>query len=162
MKLKDRISNIKKLLMFCPNHEVELIDKVSGEFFRKLTETDKRFKSTPYDYVYVTIRLATHILNKENKFGLLMSYCYDNDRDGEEWEDYYFDDPEVTYEYDFLKPSDNLKYSDIPDYIWQIIQEKAHRIASEEFKKEEDDIFRRYEDNLRKWKDFRDLNLEKD
>lgn len=136
MKLKDRIKNIKTLLGYCSNEEVPIIEEKTGKFFSKFFNGNNRFTSSPYDPTYVTIGLATHILNDKGQYGLMISYCYSADRDGEEWADYYFDDPNVDYEYDFLKPKDNLRYSDIPDWVWKIIQDEIYKKATEQVDKD--------------------------
>lgn len=130
MKLKDRIQNIKTLLGYCSNEEVEIIEEKTGKFFSKFFSKDDRFTTPRYDPTYITISLATYILNKNNKYRLDISYCYSADRDGEDWATYGFNDPEVIYDYDFLEPNDSLEYSEIPDYIWKIIQDEIYKEAT--------------------------------
>lgn len=130
MKLKDRIQNIKCLLEYCSNEEVHIVEEKTGKFFSKFFSNDDRFITPLYDTTYITISLATYILNKRNKYRLDISYCYAADRDGEDWITYGFNDPEVIYDYDFLEPNDSLEYSEIPDYIWKIIQDEIYEEAT--------------------------------
>lgn len=153
MKLKNRIQNIKTLLGYCSNEEVHIIEEKTGKFFSKFFNGNDRFTPPPYDHTYVTIGLATHILNNKGKYGLMISYCYAADRDGEVWTDYYFDDPDVDYEYDFLEPKDILKYSDIPDWVWKIIQDEIYKKATS---KVDDDL-----DKAIKYLDHCTSNVEK-
>ena len=136
MKLKDRIQNIKTLLGYCSNEKVEIIEEKTGKFFSKFFSGDNRFTTPKYNPTYITIRLATYILNKNNKYRLDISYCYSADRDGEDWVTYGFDDPEVIYDYDFLEPNDSLEYSEIPDYIWKIIQDEVYKEAMKKVDKD--------------------------
>ena len=153
MKLKDRIQNIKCLLEYCSNEEVHIVEDKTGKFFSKFFSNDDRFITPPYDTTYITIRLATHILNKRNKYRLDISYCYAADRDGEDWATYGFDDQEVIYDYDFLEPRVKLKYSEIPDYIWKIIQDEIYKEAAS---KVDDDL-----DKAIKYLDHCTSNVEK-
>ena len=130
MKLKDRIQNIKNLLEYCSNEKVHIIEEKTGKFFGKFFSNNDRSITPRYDTTYITISLATYILNKRNKYRLDISYCYNVDRDGEDWATYGFDDPEVIYDYDFLETRIELKYSEIPDYIWKIIQDEVYKEAT--------------------------------
>ena len=139
MKLEDRIQNIKKLLSYCPksSEDVMLSDDILCKFFWKFFSSKaKRFKTPVFEgSTRVQINLlgmldANYISHHDT---ILMKYCYEYDRDGEDWTFYYFNDPECYFR-SFDCPS--LEYSEIPDNIWKRIQNIIYDKATEEINKE--------------------------
>ena len=138
-------------------------------FFDKLFKEDDRFQTPVYDFsekTYITIRLCRALLSDKSVAPLRISYCYDNDRNGEYWETYVFDDDEVKYECDWMKPCHNFKYSEVPDDVWEAIQnylysevktklekevEKSRKIYLYEAKKEYNRCLKRYSDFSKKY-----------
>lgn len=143
MKLENRIKNIKKLLSYCPHStaDVKIIEEKVGLFFGNFFNTDERFQHCRCEgKIYPKISL-----HEEDTFKgcegstVCIDYCYDWDRDGEDWIGYYFNDLTMSkyYErYDFMKPRILIEYNEIPDYIWEIIQNKLYDKATEEINKE--------------------------
>lgn len=140
MKLKDRIENIKTLLKYCPiaTNEVMLYDDECEKFFGKFfTSQPDRFKTPENkDKAFVQIHL-TDILDKDVRtkhYTISLSYCYYYDRsDGEDWTFYYFNDPECYFR-EWQHPE--LEYNEIPDYIWERIQNILYNKATETINKE--------------------------
>ena len=59
-----------------------------------------------------------------------IQYCYEYNRsEGEDWTFYLFNDPECYF--DGYITSYDLEYSEIPDYIWEIIQDEVYKKATE-------------------------------
>jgi len=145
MKIKDRIQNIKTLLKYCPNstNDVFIVEEKVGLFFANFFNNDGRFTKSHYDHLYPRIYLTEH-LNKDFKtHGTTISieYCYDSDRDGDYLESYYFNDPDLknTYLYKEYKDSPYhhfIEYSEVPDYVWEIIQNKLYEKATKNVNKE--------------------------
>ena len=123
---KECINEVKDLLsyLYCDNHECKIYDDKSALFFDKLLKEDSRFKSPVFsgNKTYITIRLCTYLLNEDKKYPLAISYCYDCDRDGEDWESYRFADEDVNYNYNWLKPYIKFEYSEVPDDVWESIK----------------------------------------
>ena len=141
MELKERIHRIKELLKYCTNDEVHVVDDKVGLFFANYINTHTKDGKSDlthcgYSHAYPTIKLFTAYLNKDKIYPLSFDYCYDCDRDGEYHESYRFDDPEVTYEYDWEYPHHKIFYEDIPDEIWEIIEAWAFNYAKKTVKKE--------------------------
>lgn len=143
MELKDRIQNIKTLLSYCPHStkDVDIVEEKAGLFFANFFNNDYRFTKSHYDHIYPRIYLTKH-LNKDFKTHgttIGIEYCYDCDRDGEYLESYYFNDPDLkdTYLYKGLKDGHYfIEYSEVPDYIWEIIQNILYDKATETINKE--------------------------
>lgn len=135
MKLEDRIQNIKKLLDYCPKstEDVMLSDDILCKFFWGFfSNKPERFKTPAFEgSTRVQIELLS-MLDADYKgyhHTILLKYCYDYDRDGEKWTFYYFNDPECYFR-SFDHP--NLEYSEIPDNIWERIQDVLYEKAAEE------------------------------
>ena len=121
MKLEDRIKNIKTLLSYCPHstRDVMLYDETLANYFDKFFNNDNRFVHCNWPgQIYAKIKLATHVLTCDENdkiidvYPIQISYCYDWDRDGEDWASYYFDEEIVRnnwmfknnmYSKDFIK-----------------------------------------------------------
>lgn len=138
MELENRIKNIKKLLHYCPvaTDEVMINDKTCTKFFGKFFSSQPdRFKKPEFDECRVQIELID-ILDKDVRtkhYTVGLQYCYNYDRsDGEDWTLYYFNDPECYYR-EWQHPE--LEYSEIPDYIWEIIQNILYNKAIETINK---------------------------
>lgn len=149
MKLKDRIQNIKILLKYCPhsNVDVRLHNKNNAKFFAKFFNDENRFKKQRYvhDELYIQIELATHVLTWDNnnkvidEYPIMISYCYDFDRDGEDWVSYYFDEPLVRNNWMFkddMYYKDFIKFEEWPDEVWERIQNELYDIATKNVNKE--------------------------
>lgn len=139
MKLEDRIQNIKKLLSYCPNstEDVMLSDDILCKFFWEFfSSKPERFKTPAFEgSTRVQINLlgmldANYISRHDT---VLLRYCYEYDREGEDWTFYYFNDPECYFR-SFNHPS--LEYSEIPDSIWERIQNILYKKAAETMIKE--------------------------
>jgi len=125
MELKDRIANIKTILPYCSGRsdEVKIVVDEVGEFFAEFFKSDeKRFVRPKYDRIFPRISWGPY-------YGTVkIGYCYDSDRDGEYWETYEFNDPDI--ESSRLAPKSMLiEYSEIPDNIWAIIQDELYKNA---------------------------------
>lgn len=145
MKLKDRIQNIKTLLKYCPNstRDVDIVEEKVGLFFANFFNNDERFTKTPYDHVYPRIYLTEHLNLDFKTHGTTIGieYCYDSDRDGDYLDSYYFNDSDLKNTYLYKECKDNphyhfIEYSEIPDYIWEIIQNELFYLATENVNKD--------------------------
>lgn len=148
MNIKDRIKNIKILLSYCPHstRDVMLYDETLADFFDNFFNNDSRFIHCKCKgKIYTKIELAKHILtyDKNGKiidvYPIQISYCYDWDRDGEDWTSYYFDEEIVRNNWMFkddMYSKDIIKFEEFPDYIWEIIQNILYDKATEEINKE--------------------------
>jgi hypothetical protein len=145
MKLKDRIKNIKTLLKYCSHStaDVKIIEEKVGLFFANFFNNDDRFTKTPYDHVYPRIYLTEHLNLDFETHGTTIGieYCYDSDRDGNYFESYYFNDPDLKDTYLYKEHKNNpyyhfIEYSEVPDYVWEIIQNKLYEKATENVNKE--------------------------
>lgn len=148
MKIEDRIQNIKTLLKYCPHStaDVKLYNKKNAKFFAKFFKDD-RFQKTSYEHdeLYIKIELATHVLTRDknneiiDKYPITISYCYDFDRDGEDWVSYYFDEPLVRNNWMFKSDmyyKDFIKFEEWPDKVWERIQNELYDIATKNVNKE--------------------------
>ena len=156
MKLEDRIQNIKKLLKYCPysTEDVMLYDDTLAEFFGRFINNDDRFEHCIYcEKIYPKISLAKHVLTRDendnviDEYPIMISYIYDSDRDGVDWADYYFDDKLVRNNWMFqdrMSYKELIKYEEIPDNIWEIIQnilyDKATKEINENLKSAKDSV----------------------
>ena len=145
MKLENRIQNIKTLLKYCPHstRDVGIVEERVGLFFANFFNNDQRFTKTHYDHVYPRISLSSQMnLDFEtHSYTINIEYCYDCDRDGEYLESYYFNDPDLedTFLYKSHKDSPYypfIEYSEVPDDIWEIIQNILYEKATENINKE--------------------------
>ena len=139
MRLEDRIYNIKKLLSYCPksSEDVMLSDDILRKFFWKFfSSKPERFKTPAFEgSTRVQIQLLG-ILDanyKDHHYTVLLKYCYEYDREGEDWTFYYFNDPDCYFR-SFDHPS--LEYYEIPDSIWEHIQNILYNKATKNVNKE--------------------------
>ena len=167
MELKDRIENIKTLLQYCPfsTRDTMIVEEEVGLFFAKFFNSKDKFTKSTYGHIYPKISLHEEVLEEFKGCSTInIDYCYDCDRDGEYWDGYSFNDPSMKryYEkYDFMKPKLLIEYSEIPDNIWEIIQNTLYKKASENVEKNFKDAQRYLEsakDNVEK---FKALSLKK-
>jgi len=153
MRIEDRIQNIKKLLKYCPHstRDVTIVEDNVGLFFADLFNNDKRFKHTPYSRVYPKIYLyeELNIDYKTHSTSIGIEYTYDNDRDGEYTESYVFDDEDLKDTCFYTYKNLSLKYSDVPDNIWEIIQNILYDKAMKEINKE----LQSAKDSVKFWED---------
>ena len=156
MRIEDRIQNIKKLLKYCPHStsDVLLDDDTLAEFFGKFINNDDRFEHCIYcEKIYPKISLAKHVLTRDkndnviDEYPIMISYIYDSDRDGVDWVDYYFDDKLVRNNWMFkdgMSCKELIKFEEIPDNIWEIIQnilyDKAMKTINEELKSAKESV----------------------
>ena len=154
MKIEDRIQNIKTLLKYCPHstRDVDIVEEEVGLFFAKFFNNDKRFTKTPYDHVYPRIYLTEHLNLDFKTHGTTIGieYCYDSDRDGDYLESYYFNDPDLKNTYLYKGYKDNsychlIEYSEVPDYIWEIIQDVLFKKATEKVNKDVESAYQTLE-----------------
>ena len=148
MKLEDRIQNIKTLLKYCPDStkDVMLYDETLGDYFDNFFNNDSRFRHCVCPgRIYAQIELAKHVLTRDENYNvideypIMISYCYDWDRDGEDWASYYFDEEIVRNNWMFkddIYSKDFIKFNEFPDYIWERIQNILYDKAAEEINKE--------------------------
>lgn len=132
MELKDRIANIKAILPYCSqwSNEVKIINEDVGTFFANLFNSDDRFQHTNYNRVFPRIFLSES-LNKDYKTHsttIGIEYVYESDRDGYYTEQCYFNDEDLE-DTVFGKAGANIEYSEVPDNIWAIIQDKLYENA---------------------------------
>lgn len=172
MKIEDRIANIKKILPYCSHwdRDVVIYDETVGEFFGNFFNNpeDDRFYHCSYkDKIYPKIQLATHILTRDendnviDEYPIDISYCYNFDRDGEEWVTYYFDEPLTRNHWLFETEKDFIRYEEIPDNIWQIIQDKLYENAAKTKKKELDEAERLLTNRKEEKENFENIVLVK-
>jgi hypothetical protein len=138
MKLENRIQNIKKLLSYCPEstEDVMLSDDILCKFFWNFfSSKPERFKTPAFEgstRVQITLlgMLDANYISHHDT--ILLRYCYEYDREGEDWTFYYFNDSEC-----YFRPFDhpNLEYYEIPDNIWERIQNILYDKAVEEINK---------------------------
>ena len=140
MKLEDRIQNIKTLLKYCPDStkDVMLYDETLGDYFDNFFNNDSRFRHCVCPgRIYVQIELAKHVLTRDENYNvideypIMISYCYDWDRDGEDWASYYFDEEIVRNNWMFkddMYSKDLIKFEEFPDDIWERIQNILYEI----------------------------------
>ena len=144
MELKDRIENIKTLLKYCPNssRDVSITDEKAALFFGKLFNNDSRFEHCTYktDRIYTVINLAEHIITRDcngddiHEYPIYISYDYCYSRE-EGSITYYFDEPLIRNYirlFDIQWSLPLIRYEDIPDEIWEIIQTTIYERASRE------------------------------
>ena len=137
MKIEDRIQNIKLLLKYCPHSTNDVIiynDEVAN-FFSKFLSDNKRFY-TPCvpDKPRIKIELAKHVITRDDndnvldEYPIMFSYYAEVNEYYDDWETYYFDDPLIRNHWMF---SDyiSIKYDEIPDHIWEIIQNELYDVA---------------------------------
>ena len=134
MKIEERIQNIKTLLNYCPrsSRDVMLYDETLAEYFDNFFNNDSRFIHCKCQgKIYAKIKLATHVLTRDENdkiidvYPIQISYCYDWDRDGEDWASYYFDEEIIRNHWMFkddMYSKDIIKFEEFPDYIWERIQ----------------------------------------
>ena len=148
MKLKNRIQNIKTLLSYCPysTRDVMLYDETLADYFDKFFNNDSRFKHCKCPgKIYAKIELARHVLTRDENnnvidvYPIMISYCYDWDRDGEDWTSYYFDEEILKNNWMFkgdMYSKDLIKFEEFPDNIWERIQNILYNKATENINKE--------------------------
>lgn len=167
MNIEDRIQNIKTLLKYCPHStaDVKIIEEKVGLFFDNFFNTDERFQHCRCEgKIYPKISLHEEdIFEGCEGSTVRIDYCYDWDRDGEDWTGYYFNDLSMSkyYErYDFMKPRTLIDYNEVPDYIWEIIQNELFDLATKKVNKDVEDAYQTYI-FLRNKRDkfYNDLNL---
>ena len=136
MKLEDRIQNIKTLLSYCPKSTDEVMltsDEILCKFFWEFFSSQpERFKRPAFDgstAVRMTLLNMLDANYKDYHYTITLRYCYDYDRDGEDWTFYYFNDPECYY-----RECDHpdLEYSEFPDDIWERIQNILYNKSTKE------------------------------
>lgn len=148
MKIEERIQNIKTLLSYCPHstRDVMLYDETLADYFDNLFNNDSRFIHCKCPgKIYAQIKLATHVLTRDkndniiDEYPIQISYCYDWDRDGEDWTSYYFDEEIVRNNWMFkddMYSKDLIKFEEFPDDIWERIQNILYDKATETIYKE--------------------------
>lgn len=149
MKLEDRIKNIKTLLKYCPHstRDVMLYDENVANFFGNFFNSSDRFKHNIYcQKIYPKIELAKHVLTRDDndnvidEYPIMISYIYNSDRDDIDWVSYYFDDELIRnnwmFKDDMFYYKKLIKFEEIPDNIWEIIQNILYNKATEEINKE--------------------------
>ena len=145
MKLEERIQNIKTLLKYCPNStkDVNIIEENVGLFFANFFNNDNRFTKSNYDHIYPRIYLTKYLNLDFETYGTTIGieYCYDSDRDGNYFDSYCFNDTDLKNTYLYKENKDNkyyhfIEYSEVPDYIWEIIQNILYNIATGNINKE--------------------------
>lgn len=138
MNIHDRIENIKKLLKYCSHStaDVKIIEEKVGLFFGNFFNNDERFQHCRYSKDKIYPKISLH---EENTFKgyegstIRIDYCYDFDRDGEDWTGYNFNDLTMLkyyQRYDFMKPRVLINYDEVPDHIWAIIQNELYEAAT--------------------------------
>ena len=124
MKLKDRIKNIKTILKFCENNEVEIYNETCINYFTEFFKNRHDYPESFTGVVTVGNFLNSVAINPTLK----IEYCY-KDKDGDydnELITFYDPDSEYMYGSDWGN-SPGLDYSDIDDGIWKIVEEIAYK-----------------------------------
>ena len=151
MTLEERIQNIKRLLEFCPfsTDEVKIVEEKVGLFFANLFNNDGRFEHTPYDHVYPRIYLSEDLNTDYKTYSttIAIEYVYDADRDGWSTETVYFNDKDLEDAY--FSGIGKIEYSEVPDDIWEIIQNELYKKATEHIREELDSAKK----SVKYWKD---------
>lgn len=159
MELKDRIQNIKNLLNYCPvsSDEVMIYDDKCQKFFAKFFSSyPGRFEKPEFDnQCVVQIGLYdifdANLKTKHNTISI--KYCYEYDRsEGEDWTFYLFNDPECYFDRFMERP--DIEYSEIPDYIWKIIQEELYKKATESVNNDLESAFKRLDTCTKRFEKF--------
>ena len=132
MELKDRIANIKTILPYCSGRsdEVKIVVDEVGEFFANLIKRDSRFEGTKYEKIYPRVFLHK-FLNTDYKTystSIGIEYSYDGNREGDYISQFHFNDEDLE-DSNFGKVNAKMEYSEIPDNIWSIIQDKLYENA---------------------------------
>ena len=161
MILEERIQNIKRLLEFCPfsTDEVKIVEEKVGLFFANLFNNDERFEHTPYDHVYPRIYLSENLNADHRTYSttIAIEYVYDSNRDGWSMETVYFNDKDL--EDAWFSGIGKIEYSEVPDEIWEIIQNELYKKATKYIREKLDSAKK----SVKYWKnkslDFDNLNL---
>ena len=66
----------------------------------------------------------------------------------------------IEYEYNFLEPKPKIKYNEIPDYIWKIIQDQLYENAKKVQQEELDSAEASLTQHKKDFDDFSKLTLE--
>lgn len=150
MTLEDRIENIKTLLKFSPqsSEDVWIVEDKVGLFFANLFNNDERFQHTHYDKVYPRIFLSEELNTdyKTHSTTIGIEYTYDADRDGEYREMVFFNDKDLEDAY--FSNIGTIEYSEVPDYIWEIIQNTLNKEATKHI----NNVLKSAKESVKYWK----------
>jgi hypothetical protein len=151
MNITDRIDNIKKILYFCVNQEINFFDDKCGEFLSNLLVS--KGEHEPYYKVY-TIGLFLSSVSKNPT--IFLKYAYEKDYDTDT-NFLLFHDENASYDYgeQYGTVKYELEYTDIPDEMWEIIQICAENKAKTDVELEMKSAQRQYEyakDNLNNYR----------
>ena len=153
MRIEDRIQNIKKLLKYCPKSSDEVMltsDEVLCKFFWDFfSSRPEKFKRPAFDGSTAVQMFLHGMLDedyKDHHYTIALRYCYEYDRDGEDWTFYYFNDPECYYR-EWNHP--DIEYSEFSDDIWERIQNILYDKATKEINKE----LQSAKDSVKYWED---------
>lgn len=123
--IETRINNIKRLLKFKDDGEIMILDKRCAQFFQSFFDSPKFYRHPCFDECNITLGLylpSTALIPT-----LFIEYIYEYDRDGCDTELILFNDDSADYMFgDWGKRGtsrDNIEYSDIPEEIWEIIED---------------------------------------
>jgi len=160
MNITDRIDNIKKILYFCVNQEINFFDEKCGEFLSDLLVSKGEYE--PYYKVY-TIGLYLSSVSKNPT--IFLKYTYETDYD-KDTNFLLFHDDKALYDYgeQYGTIQYDLEYTDIPDEMWEIIQKLAENKAKTDVELEIKSAQMRYEYSKDNLKNFRNTmeNLKRD
>lgn len=132
MELKERIHNIKELLSYCDNEEFETYNKDIGKFFKELFSQDKFHHHMYFD---AGVSIGLYLKTVAYIPTMYIRYIYEYDREGSDDTLVLFNDDEAKYKhvtsggygaYGDRNSQDghgDLEYSDIPDWVWEKIQQ---------------------------------------
>ena len=151
MSITDRIDNIKKILYFCVNQEINFFDEKCGEFLSDLLVSKGEYE--PYYKVY-TIGLYLSSVSKNPT--IFLKYTYETDYD-KDTNFLLFHDDKALYDYgeQYGTVQYDLEYTDIPDEMWEIIQKLAENKAKTDVELEIKSAQMRYEYSKDNLKNFR-------
>ena len=153
MTLEERIHNIKTLLEYCPDStdEVKLYDEVLKKFFYQFFNSQpERFEKPAFDGETL-VRIGLYgILDKnliERVNTIFLEYCYNYDRhNGSDMILYLLNNPDCYFR-EWHYPI--IECSEIPDDIWERIENVLYNKALETINKELESA----ESNIKYWKD---------
>lgn len=123
--IETRINNIKRLLSRFNDCEITIFDKRCAQFFQSFFDSPRFYRHSCFDECNITLGL--YLPTTAITPTLFIEYIYEYDREGYDTELVLFNDDSANYRFgDWGKRGtsrDNIEYSDIPEEIWEIIED---------------------------------------
>lgn len=132
--IEKTISKIKTLLHYCGNEEVEIYDERILRYLK--TKMPELGREKPF----ATITLGLYLECVSIVPTMYLQYVYEGPGHWEDWDEEFilFNDPSSEYEFgqDYgHREKDEIKYSDIDENIWGIIENIVFEKAEKHVKK---------------------------